>query len=178
MRQQYLESTLTVYGVVVFPIDTTLLHDVHALSFCDGTDLREREENLRTLHHRGSTFLVQEADESLTRLQVHNSLVGLEGRVGAERVSSRLHRFLVFRGIGTEGMLHTVTQLSEDVLWNIGRTLCDKIDTHSLRAYQTDDLLYLVEQSLRGVGEEHVCLVEEEHEFRLGQVTHLWEGGV
>ena len=43
-------------------------------------------------------------------------------------------------------MLYTVTQLSENVLWNIGRTLGDKIDTHAFRADESDDLLNLVEQ--------------------------------
>ena len=36
----------------------------------------------------------------------------------------------------------------------------------------------LIKQSLRGVCEEHVGLVEEEHKFRQWQVAHLRQGGV
>ena len=75
-------------------------------------------------------------------------------------------------------MLYTVTQLSQDILWDIGRTLCDEIDTHTLRANQSDDLFYLVEQGLTGAVEEHMGLIEEEHELGQGQVAHFRQGGV
>ena len=65
-------------------------------------------------------------------------------------------------------MLYTVAQLSQYILWDIGRTLCDEIDTHTLRANQTDDLFYLVEQGLAGTVEEHMGLVEEEYELGQG----------
>ena len=75
-------------------------------------------------------------------------------------------------------MLHTVTKLSEDALGDVGRTLGDEVDTHALGTDQTDHLFDLVEQGFGGAVEEHVGLVEEEHEFRQFHVAHFGEGGV
>ena len=75
-------------------------------------------------------------------------------------------------------MLHTVTKLSEDALGDVGRTLGDEVDTHALGTDQTNHLFDLVEQGFGGAVEEHVGLVEEEHEFRQFHVAHFGQGGV
>ena len=53
----------------------------------------------------------------------------------------------------SKALLYTVAKLSENVLWDVRRTLGDEVDTHALRTYQTDDLLNLVEQGFRGISE-------------------------
>ena len=75
-------------------------------------------------------------------------------------------------------MLHAVAQLAEDVLGDVGGALGDEVDADALGADEADDLLNLVEQGLRGVGEEHVGLIEEEDELGQGQVAHLGQRGV
>ena len=75
-------------------------------------------------------------------------------------------------------MLHAVTKLTQYILRNIRRTLCDEIYTHALRTDQSDHLFNLVEQRLRSTIEQHVSLVEEEHQLRQFQVAHLWQCGV
>ena len=56
--------------------------------------------------------------------------------------------------------------------------MCHKINAHTFRTHQTDDLLYLVDQSLRRVLEEHVGLIEEEYQFGQFQITHFGQLGV
>ena len=68
-------------------------------------------------------------------------------------------------------MLYAVTQLSEYILGDVGRTLCDEVDTHALRTDKTDDLFNLIELGLRRVCKQHVCLVEEEHKLGLRQIA-------
>ena len=70
-------------------------------------------------------------------------------------------------------MLHTVAQLSEYILRNVRRTLGDEIDAHTLRTNQSYHLLYLVKQRLRGAIEQHVRLVEEEHQLGQLHIAHL-----
>ena len=41
-------------------------------------------------------------------------------------------------------MLHTVTELSEDILRDIRRQLRDEVDSYALASYQSDHLLDLV----------------------------------
>ena len=75
-------------------------------------------------------------------------------------------------------MLYAVAQLAEYVLWYVCRTLGDKVDADTLGTDESDDLLYLVKQGFRGVLEQHVCLVEEEHQLGLWQVADLGQGRV
>ena len=144
----------------------------------DGAYLAQREEHLGPLHHTGGTLLVEETHQRLARLEAHDSLVGLEGRVGTEGVGGGTHGFLVLGGVGTQGMLHAVAQLPQDVLRYVGGALRDEVDAHPLGTYQADDLFNLVHQRLAGVFEEHVRLVEEEDEPRKLLVAHLGQGAV
>ena len=178
MLEQHLEGTLAVDHRVVFAVDSALLDDVEPLSLADGTDLRERKEDFRAFHHRWCTFFVEERDERLARFKVHDGFVGLERRVRTERVGGGFHGFLVFRRIGAQGVLHAVSELSEHDFGDVRRALGDEIDAHALRANQSDDLFDFVEQRLRRVGEQHVCLVEEEYEFRHLHVAHLGQRAV
>ena len=75
-------------------------------------------------------------------------------------------------------MLHTVAQLTKDILRNIGRTLGDEVDAHALGTYQTDYLFDLVEQGLGCAIEQHVGLVEEEHKLWQLHIAHLGQGRV
>ena len=70
-------------------------------------------------------------------------------------------------------MLHAVAQLAEYVFGNVGRTLGDEVDAYALAPDETDDLLNLVGQGLRGVLKEHVGLVEEEDELWQFHIAHL-----
>ena len=63
-------------------------------------------------------------------------------------------------------MLDTVSELSEDLLWNIRRTLCHEIHSHTLASDKTYDLLDLVYKSLGSLVKEHMGLIEEEHKLR------------
>ena len=75
-------------------------------------------------------------------------------------------------------MLDAVAKLAEDGFRNVSRALGDEIDSDSLAPDQPYDLLDLVGQRLAGPFEKHVCLVEEEDQFREFHVSDLREGGV
>ena len=105
-------GTLAVYWRVVFAVDAALLNDVQSLTFGDGTNLTQREQHLGALYDAGCTFLVEETHEGFTSLEVHDGLIGLEVGIGTEGVGCCLHGFLVLRCIGSQGMLHAVTQLA------------------------------------------------------------------
>ena len=72
-------------------------------------------------------------------------------------------------------MLNPVSELSENALRYVGRTLGHEIDTHTLAPDESYDLFDLVCQSLWRVVKEHVRLIEEEHQLRQIHVTDLRE---
>ena len=75
-------------------------------------------------------------------------------------------------------MLDTVSELAENAIRYVGRTLGHEIDSDSLAPDQAYNLLDLVGQSLRCVVKQHVRLVEEEHKLREIHVADLREGDV
>ncbi|EWS53394.1 hypothetical protein X551_03818 [Methylibium sp. T29] len=70
-------------------------------------------------------------------------------------------------------MLHAVAELAEHAVGHVERVLRHEIDAHALGAHQPHHQLDALDQSLRGVGEQQVSLVEEEHQLGLLQVAHL-----
>ena len=70
-------------------------------------------------------------------------------------------------------MLDAVAELGQHLVRYVERILRDKIDTDAFRANQSDDLLDLVEQRFRRVGEQKVSLIEEEAEFGLGLIANF-----
>ena len=73
-------------------------------------------------------------------------------------------------------MLDLCVELSEDVVRDVTRILCDEVDADTLGADKLYDLLDLVEQSFGGAAEEQMCLIEEEHHLRLVKIADLWQG--
>ena len=72
-------------------------------------------------------------------------------------------------------MLHAVSELGEDVLVDVLRSLRDEEDPDSLRPDQTHRLGHRLEKGLRRVVEQEVRFVEEEDQLRLLEVADLRE---
>ena len=72
-------------------------------------------------------------------------------------------------------MLHAVRKLSEHCIGNIVRRLRDEVHAHALRADKLDNLDDLIKQLLGHAVEQKMCLVKEEDEFRLVEITNLWK---
>ena len=68
-------------------------------------------------------------------------------------------------------MLHTVAELCEYRVGDVGRLLRNKVNPDALGAYELDDLLDLVAQCLGSAVEEQVRLVKEEYELRFFKIT-------
>src|SRR5215469_14893574 len=75
-------------------------------------------------------------------------------------------------------MLHSVAQLSEDLVRHVDRVLRDEVNAHALRADEADNLLYLVFDHLGQISEEQVCFVEEKDQlwfFRIANFGKFFE---
>ena len=70
-------------------------------------------------------------------------------------------------------MLHAIAKLGQHPVGHIERVLGNEIDADSLGADEAYHLLDPLQERLRGIGEQQMRLVEEEHEFWLVQVTDL-----
>ena len=74
-------------------------------------------------------------------------------------------------------MLNPCTQLGEHIVGNVGGQLRAEKHPDTLGADQFDGLLNLREECFGRVGEQQVCLVEEEHQLRLVDVADLGQIG-
>ena len=70
-------------------------------------------------------------------------------------------------------MLHTVGELGEHIVGDVGRALADEVYADALRADELDDLNDLLDECLGAVGEQQVRLVEKEYHARLFKVADL-----
>ena len=70
-------------------------------------------------------------------------------------------------------MLHPIGELGQHGVGNIAGTLGDEEHTHAARADQLHRLLDLLQQHGRRVPEQHVSLIEEEHQLGLVQIAGL-----
>ena len=95
------------------------------------------------------------------------AVCGVEFRIGTERLGGCLHRLLVARRIGTQGMLHSVTHLGQHAVGNIERVLRHEIDADALGADELHRLLDLLQKTGGRIGKKEMRLVEEEDELRL-----------
>ena len=68
-------------------------------------------------------------------------------------------------------MLDAVTELPQHAVGNIQRVLSDKVNPDTFRADKADYLLDFSQQRLRGVSEQQMRFVEEEHQLRLLRIA-------
>ena len=106
----------------------------------DSSNLTHREEYLRTLNHRGRTLLVKQRNQCLARAKLQNLTLCCKCRVWTECLRRSLYRSLIFGCEGTQGVLHTITTLTQYSIWQVGWRLRNEIYTNTLRAYQTHNL--------------------------------------
>jgi hypothetical protein len=85
----------------------------------------------------------------------------------------RVHGLLVARRERPQGVLHAVAQLAEDGVGHVEGILRDEVHADALGAHEAHHLLDLLLQSLRGVAEQQVSLVEEHHQLRLFPIADL-----
>ena len=97
----------------------------------------------------------------------------VELRIRPQRVGGGLHRLLIARREGAQRVLHAVAELSQHRVGDVGRALGDEVDADALRSDQPHDLLDLLDQRRRRVGEQQVRFVEEEHQRRLVGIADL-----
>ena len=116
---------------------------------------------------------VEEGDERLAHAKLCDGCARIKSGIGAEGRGGRRDGFLVARGEGAQGMLHTVAELTENGIGDVGRILCAEIDAHAFGADEPDHLFDLFEQRGGYAIEEQVGFVEEEDEARPVEVAHL-----
>ena len=134
--------------MVITAIEPAAADNIRTLCFADCAYLAEREENLRPFNYRRSSLLVEEGDQRLAGTKFEESIIGIECRIRTEGVGGNPDGFLILGRIGPESVLDAVSELTEDVLGDVGRTLGDEVDADALGTDKADDLLDLVNQSI------------------------------
>ncbi len=132
-----------------------------------------RRQDVGALDHLRAPLGVEERHQRLADAELGDRLLGVELRIGAHGLGGRLDRLLVARRERAQRVLDAIAELAEHRLRHVERVLRDEVDADALRADQAHDLLDLVQQRLRRVGEQQMRLVEEEDELRLVAVADL-----
>ena len=96
-----------------------------------------------TFNDGGNTLRVDEGDKRFADPQFQDDFAGLEVRVRAECVGSCIDFLDLSRSVGTQTMLDTVAQLTENGIRKIVRSLGDEVNADALGADQTYDLIDL-----------------------------------
>ncbi|OPZ53356.1 MAG: hypothetical protein BWY89_01753 [Bacteroidetes bacterium ADurb.BinA012] len=73
-------------------------------------------------------------------------------------------------------MLHLQAKLSQHRSRHIHRVLGDEVNSHALGTYKFDYCFDLFKKNLACLTENEVCLINENHQFRLWNVTLLRHG--
>ena len=94
-------------------------------------------------------------------------------RVLHEGLGGGFHRFLVARGEGAQRMLHAIAELAEDFGGHVVGELRAEIHAHALGADDADHLFHALAQRRRGVVEQQMGFVEEEHQLGFVQIAHF-----
>ena len=134
---------------------------------------RCRWTNQHAFHRGGNSLVLKRGNQGFSHPQLTDHSFRIQGRVFPEGLCRHPHRLALFGGVGAQGVLNAVAQLSEDAVGNVRRALADKVDPHALGANQPYDLFNLLQQGLRRIAKQQVRLVEEEHQFRLIRVAEL-----
>ncbi|MNS62004.1 hypothetical protein D3C72_950500 [compost metagenome] len=144
-----------------------------ALSIRQRSDTAGRRAHEGALDDGGRALVVQGRDQRLTGAERGDGVGGVEGRVLAEGVGRRAHRFLLARRIGAQRVLHAVAELGKNGFRHVERVLRHEIDADALGADKAHDLFHAFHQHPWRIVEEQMRLIEEEHETRLFRVAHL-----
>ena len=150
-----------------------MLHYLVPFSCRNRSDLALRRQDIGALHHLGRAFFVEKRHQRFASIQLCDSLFRVELRVGPERVGCHLYRFLIVGRVGSERVLHTVSELAENYGRDIGGILRAEIDTYPFGADEANNLFHLFEQRLGHVVKQHVCFIKEENQFRLVHIAHF-----
>ena len=136
-----------------------------------GPDLASGRKDESPFDDGRLALFVQERDQSFSDRKLHDDFFDVDLRVLPEGLGRGLDRFLVAGSEGPDGMLDTIAELSEGDIGDVEGILADEIDADALGPDEPDDLLDLLEEDLRGVGEQEMRLVEEKDELGLIQVS-------
>ena len=118
---------------------------------------------------------VEEGDERLAHAKLCDGCARIKSGIGAEGGGGRRDGFLVAGREGAQGVLHTIAELPEHGVGDVGRVLCAEIDANAFGADEADDLLDLFEERGRDAIEKQMGFVEKEDEARPVEVAHLGE---
>ncbi|EXI76575.1 MAG: hypothetical protein AW10_04160 [Candidatus Accumulibacter appositus] len=114
---------------------------------------------------------VEEGDQRFADAEFGDRRLGVETRIGAQRLRGRADGFLVTRREGAQRVLDAVAELAENAVGNVERILGDEIDADAFRANQAHHLFDLFQQGGRRFAEQQVRLVEEEHQLRFFDIA-------
>ncbi len=97
----------------------------------------------------GAALLVQQRDQRFAHAEFGDGGLLVELRVVAHGLGGGVHRLLVARREGAQGMLHAVAELAQHRVRHVERVLRDEVHAHALGADQPHHLLDLVHAARR-----------------------------
>ena len=172
-RFQALVGGLAIDDSVVVTGERRRRDQPRSLGRVERSDATAGRHDQRTLGDAGPALLVEQRDERLADAELRDGLLDREPGIRAHRLRGRFHGLLIARRERAQRVLHAVAELAEHGVGNVERILRDEIHADALRANEPHDLLDLLEQRFRRVGEQQMRFVEEEHEPRLVRVADL-----
>ncbi len=121
---------------------------------------------------RRRALLAHDRDDRLAGAELLQDALEVVARLRV-RADGRPERLRIVGREGAQRVLDARAELGEHVGGNVLRGLRDEEDADALRADQAHGLHDRREEVLRGVLEQQVRLVEEEHELRLVEIADL-----
>ena len=160
-------------GVFIVAVEYIALVACAALVFAQRGEAGLRRQNQRALHRSGHAFFIQKRHQRFAHAQFADGCGHIDVGVAAEGIGGGLHRFLVARGKGAQGVLDAVAQLPQYGVGQIKRVLGNKVHAHAFGANQAHHLLYLLQQRRGGVVEQQMGFVEKHHKFGFVRIAHF-----
>ena len=114
-------------------------------------------------------LFIETGNERFAHAEFHDGLFGFDLRIRSKCFRRRLHRLLIARREGAQGVLHAITKLAENVVGNVPWVLRHEENADALRANEPDDLLDFLQQRGLNLSEQQVRFVEEKTSFGFGE---------
>ncbi|ENN86155.1 hypothetical protein RHSP_33286 [Rhizobium freirei PRF 81] len=171
--RQDLVGRFAIDRLVIDAGDGAGMDDRPALDIGHRTDAARWRSDQRALDDRWCALAFEHRNQRLAGAERRDDGGAIESGVGPEGRGRRLHRLLLARRIGAQGMLHAVAELRQHRFRYIERVLGDEIDADALGADQTHHLFDTLDQHLRRIVEEQMRFIEEEDQPRLLRIADL-----
>ena len=159
------EGGFTINGVFIDAGDYGIFDELLTLLWRNRADLTVGWTDESAFDHARSSFFIEERHKGLANGEFGDGLFDVDGGIRAEGFGSGFHGFLVLRSKGAKGVLHAISDLTEDGLRNVEWILGDEVYANPFGTDEADNLDDFVFDELREIGEQEMGFIEEKDEL-------------